>query len=71
MVNRKNKKRSLKKRISKKRISRKKNKFKIKKQIGGQWASWEGNATRNNVFTPFTYNRFQRAPFLSEMGSNV
>jgi hypothetical protein len=70
MVNRKNKIRSFKKKKTiKKRISRKRNSSRIKKQKGGGWASWEGAATMNNVFTPFIYNRFQRAPFLTEMGN--
>lgn len=54
------------KRNSKKISKRKKN----NKQKGGyKWGSWEGASTMNNRFAPFIYNRFQRVPFLSEMGN--
>ena len=37
-------------------------------QKGGKWASWEGASTMNHPFANLVYNRFVRAPFLTEMG---
>ena len=38
------------------------------KQSGGKWASWEGASTMNHPLANLVYNRFVRAPFLTEMG---
>ena len=37
-------------------------------QKGGKWASWEGANTMNHPLANLVYNRFVRAPFLTEMG---
>lgn len=37
-------------------------------QKGGKWASWEGANTMNHPLANLAYNRFVRAPFLTEMG---
>jgi len=34
---------------------------------GGGWAPWEGSTP--NIGSNINYNRFQRVPFLSEMGA--
>ena len=50
---------------------RKKNRTKRRqkpRQTGGKWGAWEGASTMNNPFSNIVYNRFVRAPFLSEMG---
>ena len=39
-----------------------------KSQKGGGWAPWEGASSMNKPFANFVYNRFERVPFLSEMG---
>tara|TARA_B100000886_G_scaffold324981_1_gene270136 strand:- start:1368 stop:1616 length:249 start_codon:yes stop_codon:yes gene_type:complete len=54
--NRKNKKRN--------RSRRRKNQL----QSGGKWGSWEGANTMNHPLANIVYNRFVRAPFLTEMG---
>lgn len=38
------------------------------KQSGGKWGSWEGANTMNHPLANIVYNRFVRAPFLTEMG---
>ena len=54
---------------SKVRNQRRKTKLRQKpKQKGGQWGSWEGANTMSNPFANIVYNRFVRAPFLTEMG---
>lgn len=50
------------KRISKKRKN-------IKQKGGYKWGSWEGASTMNDPLGSLIYNRFQRVPFLSEMGN--
>ena len=40
---------------------------KTKKQNGGTWAPWEGVGSVNNYLSNIIYNRFVRAPYLSEM----
>mgnify|MGYP003995962827 CR=1 FL=1 len=51
-----------------KQSKKKKNKKKTKKEKGGrEWASWEGSSTMRDPFNFINYNRFYRAPYLSEM----
>lgn len=46
----------------------KKNKNKKHSQKGGSnWAPWEGSSTTRDPFNFINYNRFYRAPYLSEM----
>jgi len=46
----------------------KKYKKKTQNQKGGsEWAPWEGSSTMRDPFNFINYNRFYRAPYLSEM----
>lgn len=51
---------------NRRRNSKKKSKRRLQK--GGKWGSWEGASTMNHPFANVLYNRFVRAPFLTEMG---
>ena len=52
------------KKHSRKTYKKKKN---IKQRGGNKWGSWEGASTMNNPFASLFYNRFVRAPYISEM----
>jgi len=54
---------SIRSKNSKKKLRKKRN---MKGGVYGGWAPWEG--VHSSPFSHIGYNRFQRAPFLSEMG---
>ena len=62
----KNRKRFTKHKPKPKKTQRQKKTKKTKKQNGGTWAPWEGVGSVNYL-SNLIYNRFVRAPYLSEM----
>ena len=61
--NKKNIKRNSRSKTLKKTLRKKRN---MKGGVYGSWAPWEG--VRSSPFAHLSYNRFERVPFLSEMG---